>query len=100
MMRPRTGWQVIHRPRIRSFADPVTAGEVSLLTGERGSTKDQAVGAVLEYSTNGTTWKKVDDFAYGKASGVLPPGAEISALRLRFTAKQSTWIIVNDPVLR
>ena len=82
------------------FAEPLAVRFASVLTGERGGTKDQAVGAVLEYSENGRDWRKLADYAYGKAEGALPAGAKLAALRIRFTATQKTWVIVQDPVLR
>lgn len=83
-----------------TFDRPVSASSISIPTGERGSTKDQAAGAVLEASTDGTTWTKLADYAYGNAEGRLPPGTRLKALRIRFTAAQPTWVIVQDPVLR
>lgn len=82
------------------FAEPLEISRASVPTGERGGTKDQAVGAVLEYSTGGDKWQKLADYAYGNAEGSLPAGTRVEALRLRFTAKQSTWVIVQDPVLK
>ena len=82
------------------FASPVAAKSAALLTGERNGTRDQAVGAKLEYSEDGVTWKSLSDFAYGAAYGELPAATKLRALRLRFTAKQPGWVIVNDPVLK
>jgi hexosaminidase len=82
------------------FDQPVAAGFAGVPTGERNGTKDQAVGAVLEYSTDGTAWKKVADYAYGNAEGRLPAGTLLKGLRIRFTEKQKTWVITRDPVLK
>ena len=83
-----------------TFDEPVRASSISIPTGERGSTKDQAVGAVLEYSADGATWTKLADYAYGNAEGTLPDKTAIRALRIRFTATQKTWVMVRDPVIR
>ena len=82
------------------FANPVEAKSAAVRTGERGGTKDQAVGAALEYATTATEWKMLADFAHGNAEGKLPDGTKLKALRIRFTAAQNTWVIVQDPVLR
>jgi hypothetical protein len=82
------------------FEQPVAAKTAGVLTGEPNGTKDQAVGAVLEYSTNGTDWKILADYAYGKAEAPLPSGTSLKALRIRFTDDQKTWVIVQDPVLK
>ena len=55
-----------------SFAEPLAAQSAAVLTGERGGTKDQAVGALLEYSVNGSEWVKLADFTYGHAEAALP----------------------------
>jgi len=82
------------------FEQPVAAKFAGVQTGERNGTKDQAVGAVLEYSIDGSTWKILADYAYGKAEAALPPGTTLKALRIRFTEKQTTWVMVQDPVLK
>jgi hypothetical protein len=82
------------------FDQPVAAGFARVVTGERDSTKDQAVGAVLEYSTDGTAWKKLAEYAYGEAHGALPAGTLLKGLRIRFTEKQKNWVITRDPVLK
>jgi hypothetical protein len=82
------------------FDKPVAAGFAGVPTGERNGTKDQAIGAVLEYSIDGTTWKKVADYAYGNAEGRLPAGTVLKGLRIRFTEKQKNWVITRDPVLK
>ncbi len=83
-----------------SFAEPLAAQSAAVLTGERGTTKDQAVGALLEYSVNGSEWVKLADFTYGHAEAALPAGVKIKGLRIRFSAPQKTWVIIHDPVLR
>lgn len=83
-----------------NFAEPLAVQSAAVLTGERGGTKDQAVGAVLEYSVDGSTWKKLADYTYGNAEGNLPAGTRLKALRIRFTSAQKTWVIIQDPVLR
>lgn len=83
-----------------TFATPVAARSVGVLTGERGGTKDQATGAVLEYSQDGKSWKQLASYAYGNAEGKLPAGTRLTAIRIRFTDPQNNWVIVHDPVLR
>lgn len=82
------------------FAEPLATGFAGLPTGERGGTKDQALGAVLEYSLDGKAWQKLADYTYGNAEGPLPAGTKLKGLRIRFTAAQSTWVIIQDPILR
>ncbi len=82
------------------FAAPIALSSAEAPTGERGGTKDQAVGAVLEYSIHGNDWIKLADYAYGKAGGTFPAGDKVKALRIRFTTRQKTWVIIQDPVLR
>lgn len=83
-----------------TFAEGVEPTSVAVETGERGGTKDQAVGALLEVTSDGRSWRSVGAFQYGKAQGGLPAGTRITGLRIRFTENQSTWVIVQDPVLR
>jgi hypothetical protein len=82
------------------FTEPLAAQFAGLPTGERGGTKDQAVGAVLEYSVNGRDWKKISDYAYGNAEGAIPADTRLKGLRIRFTTAQKTWVIIQDPILR
>jgi hexosaminidase len=77
------------------FANPTALKEVTLQSGIPDSTKDQILDAVLEVSTDGTTFSQATGFTYGAARIELA-GKKIKAVRIRATAKSTGWVILQD----
>jgi len=82
-----------------SFEKPMVLHHVELPTGEASGTKDQIQNAVLEASSDGKTFTKIADFAYGSAKAELQDKPVI-AIRLRATGPHANWCIVRPPQLR
>ncbi len=78
------------------FKEPLAAeAKVEIATGGRASRNgDRLEHGVVESSADGKTWTKVADFEDGKASGSVAAGA--SELRIRVTAAQKNWLIVDE----
>ena len=71
---------------------------VTLQTGGKASKNgDLLENGELQYSMDGTNWKKLGDFREGKAGGKIPAGTK--ALRILVTAPQKFWLILHEIVI-
>lgn len=69
--------------------------EVALQSGAPNGTKDQILDAVLEVSTDGSTFTDATGFTYGAAK-IGVGGKFIKAVRIRATGKSPGWVILQD----
>lgn len=74
------------------------ASSLKVVTGGAASqNSDKLAGGTLEVSSDGSAWTKVSDFTDGVAAGSAPAGTR--HLRVRVTAPQENWLIVQDILL-
>ncbi len=84
-----------------TFAAPVTLSAVECVSGKPDDpTRDILVNGILEVSADGTTFRKVADFAYGAAKASLPR-ATVKAVRITATGDTGRdWVIFQDLILK
>jgi len=80
--------------------EAIDKGEISVTTGavKKGNKTDTLENGVLEVSSNGTDWKKVADFKDGDAAGKATAGTKF--IRIKATAAQGSWLIVNEVIIK
>ena len=80
--------------------EPVVVSSIEMLSGKVGNaTEDCIVDGTLSVSTDGTTFTKAAQFQYGRAAADLK-AVKIKALRIELNADHSTWIVLQDPILK
>ncbi|GAA2936750.1 hypothetical protein GCM10010446_22360 [Streptomyces enissocaesilis] len=72
-------------------------GGVSLAMGKPGSANDYLRQGVLEYSSDGTSWKQLAAFSgQPVVTATAPAGTEARYVRARATAGQTNWLVVRE----
>jgi hexosaminidase len=70
---------------------------VDVIMGKAGSDNDYLHTGVLESSTDGTTWTTLATFSgHNEVTVAAPAGTTARYVRVRSTAAQTTWLVLDD----
>lgn len=79
-----------------TFDTPITIRSLSIPSGKPNSNTDIIVDANIEVSTDGTSFHKAGNFAYGTGTVKFDKPTTLKAVRVTLGNDHSTWIILRD----
>ncbi len=82
------------------FDKPVSASEITLPSGKKGTNDDILKSGILEYSTDGKTYQGEVPFQLGPATLKFTKPTMVKSLRIRVTGEQDEWMMLRDPQIK
>jgi len=82
------------------FDKPVSAKEITVPSGKKGTNDDILKNGVLEYSSDGKVYQGEVPFQLGPATLKFDKATLVKSLRIRVTGDQDEWMMLRDPQIK